>query len=63
MNKPLDIVYCKDCRSCTIKKINSQSILYSCNKDNCVDPFRPELYCNKKCFNKKRFKKIKSKES
>ena len=44
MNKPLDIVYCKDCRSCTIKKINSQSILYSCNKDNCVDPFRPELY-------------------
>lgn len=53
MNKSSDIIYCKDCRSCSIKKINNQSVLYSCNKDNYVDPDIPELLINKKCFKNK----------
>ena len=57
--KLLDIIYCKDCRSCSIKKINNQSVLYSCNKDDYVDPYIPELYCNKKCFTRKFIKRNK----
>lgn len=56
MNQLLDTICCKDCKSCIIKKINHDSIIYSCSKDNYINPDKLELYVNKKCFVKRGIK-------
>lgn len=50
--KPLDIVYCKNCKYLYTKKINKDNTLTFCKKNLYVDN-DPQFYCNKKCFNKK----------
>lgn len=56
--KSLDVVYCKDCSSCIHRVIDSNSTLYGCKKDKCFD-MQPNLYCNKPCYTKKKFRKKK----
>lgn len=59
----LDIVYCKDCAYFRYKKVNANSAVYSCLKNNSFDADKPELYCNKPCYKKKTFKKYTQKKS
>ena len=56
--KSLDVVCCKDCSSCIHRVIDSNSTLYGCKKDKCFD-MQPNLYCNKPCYTKKKFRKKK----
>ena len=46
----LDIIYCKNCKHYIEKVINKHSIFYACNKGNIVEPTKPDLYCNRKCY-------------
>lgn len=54
---PLEIVYCKNCRYYSCKKVNEYSCVYGCSKGHSVEPDRSELRCNKKCYTKKWFNK------
>lgn len=55
--RPFDIISCKTCKFCKIRKVDEHSTIYSCNKDNTVDIDRYELYCNKPCYSKQIFKR------
>jgi len=59
--QPLDIVYCKDCRHYRCKVVNEHSSVHMCLKNQSVEISKPELYCNKPCFNKAKIKAHKKK--
>lgn len=50
----LDIIYCKNCMHC---KIINGNIFRCMKEDYRFAPDRPELYCNKDCYNKRTSKK------
>ena len=54
--KDIDIVYCKNCKHFIKQIINKDSTFYCCNrKKYVVDIYdKPELYCNKRCYESKR---------
>lgn len=56
--KDLDIVYCKDCCNFFRKTVNDCSAIYFCRKYNVKFSIEsPDLFCNKRCFNKRKIKK------
>ena len=58
--KPLDIIYCKNCKFYKCVKVNEHSSVHSCSKSLDLQIDKPELYCNKPCYtNKNLFNKKK----
>lgn len=59
MDKSLGTVCCKNCKYCRYKIINKGTVLYSCLKDNYVEPDVESLGSDKQCFSRKMFTKKK----